>query len=88
MKLEFPIELSGVERVVINRTHVWVRTVDNNYFTKTSGGPGFKKFKVMKTSAMVRMINEKVRTYIWRSIPYSFWFNNGTINIALKESPS
>ena len=97
MKFYAPIEISGVQRVVINRTQVWNRqyiggdlNVDNQgYFIKTDGGPGFKKRKIMSVGGMARKINTLLtdRQYDKKGYTYLYraWFSEGTLNIARND---
>lgn len=84
MRFNWPVEISGVERVVINRMHVWERQ-DKDHFVKTQGGPGFKHIRGIPTQDMIRNIERQISVYVRNGIPYSFWFNSGTLNVSPKE---
>jgi len=93
MKFYTPIEISGVQRVVINRTQVWDRqyiggdlNVDNQgFFVKIGGGPGFTKRKMMSTNAMARKIHTLLRNRDGYIYLYRAWFSEGTLNVVRNE---
>lgn len=85
MRFRWPVEISGVKRVVINRTHVWERDHERDMFVKVKGGPGFKHIRGIPIHHMVRNIDNQIMFYVRNGIPYSFWFNGGTLNVSAKE---
>jgi len=68
MRFYWPVEISGVKNVVINRMHVWER-INNDHFCKVAGGPGFVHNKVIPTYRMLRLIDNQVNYYVRQNIP-------------------
>ncbi|MDD5048060.1 MAG: hypothetical protein PHH09_03960 [Methanoregulaceae archaeon] len=82
------LEISGVCRIVINRTQEWVRTGDE--FEKVSGGPGFKVHKTMHVSHMVRKLDRMLgdpTLFVLEGIEpqYRAWFKEGTLNVVRND---
>ena len=89
------VEISGVVKVVIDRTHVWDRgtksdgVVDRDVFVKVSGGPGFCRMKIIPVAKMSEMIaKEMIRSkYVGnqKHVLRKAWFSAGTLNIRWED---
>lgn len=82
---ETGVEISGISRIVIDKTHVWDRDKNNGHFEKTSGGPGFHARKVISIAKMSKLVaKEMARVKYIGNGEFSeriAWFKEGTLNI-------
>jgi hypothetical protein len=93
MKFDGEIEISGIERIVINHLIVWERTQLSSDYVKILGGTGFKQ-KVLPPEMMKREIDRYLEKEgvigKWQGLDvtgklYRAWFKEGTLNIIQKE---
>jgi hypothetical protein len=95
------VEISGIGRVVIDKTHVWERgdyTITGkdgvertgDFFMKVAGGEGFTHKKVKSPAAMSRLIHKEIEQRIVRTGVNEYkarhvWFSAPTLNISWRE---
>ena len=89
------VEIRGVSRVVIDKTHVWDRgtkwdgEMDRDVFVKVGGGPGFIRMKTIPVAKMSAMIaREMIRSkYVGnqKHVLRKAWFSAGTLNIRWED---
>ncbi len=95
MRFGYPIEITGVEKIVINQTQVWIRRnqdvqiVGGGFFEKVAGGPGFKTRRILTVQEMREKLDYMLDDcFGYRKPAYRAWFSHGTLNVVKNDGAS